>query len=42
MKKYFVLNLTNMSEYYSVYYEKVIIFSDLNLEAENKVKKDLL
>ena len=38
--KYFLWYYTNLLEFYSTRYEKVIILGDFNKEAENKVKKD--
>ena len=40
--KYFFWYLTNLLEFYSNRYEKVIILGDFNIEPENKVKQDLL
>ena len=37
--KYFLWYLTNLLEFYSTRYEKVIILGDFNKEAENKVMK---
>ena len=34
--------MTNLLEFYSTRYEKVIILGDFNIEAENKVMKDFL
>ena len=34
--------LTNLLEFYSTQYEKVIVFGDFNMEAKNKVMKDFL
>ena len=40
--KYFLWYLTNLLEFYSTRYEKVIILSDFKIEAGNKVMKDFL
>ena len=40
--KYFLWYCTNLLAFYSARYEKVIIFGDFNIEAENKVIKDYL
>ena len=37
-----ILSLTNLLEFYSTRYEKVIVLGDFNVEAENKVMKDFL
>ena len=34
--------MTNLLEFYSTLYEKVIVLGDFNIEAENKVMKDFL
>ena len=36
------LSLTNLLEFYSTRYEKIIVLGDFNIEAENKVMKDFL
>ena len=41
-KQIFSLVLTNLLEFYSTWYEKVIILGDFNIEAENKAMKDFL
>ena len=40
--KYFLWYLTNLFEFYSTRYEKVILLGDFNIEAENKAMKDFL
>ena len=40
--KYFLCYLTNLLEFYSTWYEDIIILGDFNIEAENKVMKDFL
>ena len=40
--KYFLWYLTNLLEFYSTQYEKVIIFGYFNIDVENKAIKDLL
>ena len=40
--KYFFWYLTNLLEFYSNWYDKVIILGHFNIEAENKVMKDFL
>ena len=40
--KYFLWYLTNLLEFYSTRYEKVIVLADFNIEAENKGMKDFL
>ena len=40
--KYFIWYLTNLLEFYSTPYEKVIALGDFNIEAEDKVMKDSL
>ena len=40
--KMFILHLTDMLEYQSIYYKKVIILRDFNLQVEIKVMKDFL
>ena len=34
--------MTNLLEFYSTLYEKVVVLGDFNIEAENKVMKDFL
>ena len=41
-KLIFSLYLTNLLEFHSTRYEKVIVLGDFNVEAENKVMKDFL
>ena len=41
-KQIFSLYLTNLLEFHSIRYEKVIVLGDFNVEAENKVMKDFL
>ena len=41
-KQYFIWNLTNLVEFYSTRYEKVIVFGDFNEGTENKIMKDVL
>ena len=40
--KYFLSYLTNVLEFYSTRYEKVIALGDFNIEAQNKAMKDFL
>ena len=40
--KYFFWYFTNLLEFYSNWYDKVIILGHFNIEAENKVMKDFL
>ena len=40
--KYFLWYLTNLFEFCSTRYEKVILLGDFNIEAENKAMKDFL
>ena len=40
--KYCLCYLTNLLEFYSTRYEKVIVLDDFNMEAETKVMKDFL
>ena len=40
--KYFLWYLTDLLEFYSTQYEKVIVLGDFNIEAENKAMKDFL
>ena len=40
--KYFFWYLTNLLEFYSTWYEKVIILGHFNIEAQNIVMKDFL
>ena len=40
--KYFLWYMTNLLEFCSTRYEKVIILGDSNIKAENKVMKDFL
>ena len=40
--KYFLWYLTNLLEFYSTRYEKVIVLADFNIKAENKGMKDFL
>ena len=40
--KHFLWYLTNLLEFYSTRYEKVIVLGDFNIEAENKVMKEFL
>ena len=42
INEYFLWYLTNLLEFYSTRYEKVIVLGDFNIEAENKVMKDFL
>ena len=41
-KQIFLLYLTNLLEFYSTWYERVIILGDFNIEATNKAMKDFL
>ena len=40
--KYFLWYLINLLEFYSTWYEKVIILGDFNIEGENKLMKNFL
>ena len=40
--RYFLWYLTNLFEFYSTRYEKVIVLGDFNIEAENKAMKNFL
>ena len=41
-KQIFLLYLTNLLEFYSTWYERVINLGDFNIEATNKAMKDFL
>ena len=41
-KQIFLWYLTNLLEFYSTWYERVIILGDFNIEATNKAMKDFL
>ena len=41
-KQIFLWYLTNLLEFYSTWYERVIILGDFNTEATNKAMKDFL
>ena len=40
--KYLLCNLKNLLEFYSTWYEDIIILGDFNIEAKNKVMKYFL